>query len=107
MPDEPHAERRGWLKNGNPPGDYLKAPRCGAKTRRGTGCRGPAMPNGRCRMHGGLSTGPKTAEGLERIRQSKTKHGLYSQRFKAQRARGRQAILRLKGLVEALESRRR
>src|SRR4051794_19141566 len=31
--------------------------RCGARTRRGKPCRSPAMPNGRCRMHGGLSPG--------------------------------------------------
>ena len=28
---------------------------CGAKTRGGTPCRTPPMPNGRCRMHGGTS----------------------------------------------------
>ena len=43
-------------------------PRCGARTRAGTPCRSPAMPNGRCRMHGGASTGPRTAAGLARIR---------------------------------------
>ncbi len=53
-------------------------PRCGARTRSGSACRSPAMPNGRCRMHGGKSTGPRTAEGLERMRRAKTKHGLYS-----------------------------
>ncbi|WP_202948545.1 HGGxSTG domain-containing protein [Nitrolancea hollandica] len=50
-------------------------PRCGAKTRRGTPCQAPAnwpkgspQPrNGRCRMHGGLSTGPKTQEGKAAI----------------------------------------
>jgi hypothetical protein len=31
---------------------------CGAKTRAGTPCKGKAMYNGRCRMHGGKSTGP-------------------------------------------------
>ena len=36
------------------------------------------MANGRCRLHGGKSTGPRTAEGLERMRRAKTKHGLYS-----------------------------
>ena len=40
----PHETRRGWLKNGNPPGDFSKAPRCGAKTRRGTPCQCRAMP---------------------------------------------------------------
>jgi hypothetical protein len=33
------------------------APRCGARTRSGTSCRCPAMPNGKCRIHGGLSPG--------------------------------------------------
>jgi hypothetical protein len=36
------------------------------------------MPNGRCRLHGGRSTGPKTAEGLERLRAARTTHGRYS-----------------------------
>jgi hypothetical protein len=37
-----------------------------------------AMANGRCRMHGGLSTGARTAEGLERVRAAVTTHGRYS-----------------------------
>ena len=42
--------------------------RCGAKTRRGTPCQRPANKrNGRCRLHGGQSTGPKTAEGRAKI----------------------------------------
>src|ERR1700733_6841852 len=53
------------------------APRCGARNRAGNPCRAPAMPNGRCQMHGGKSTGPRTAEGLERMRSAKKKHGLY------------------------------
>jgi hypothetical protein len=82
MPCKPHAERapgRGRLKNGNRPGNPENAPRCGAKTRAGTPCRSAAMMNGRCRMHGGPSTGPKTEEGKARIRASRTKHGRYSQ----------------------------
>ena len=51
----------GRLKNGNAPGDFSKAPRCGAKTRRGTPCQCPAMAGKRrCRLHGGKSTGPRT-----------------------------------------------
>lgn len=34
---------------------------CGARTRAGGACRGPAMANGRCRFHGGKSTGPRPA----------------------------------------------
>ena len=42
-------------------------PRCGARTRAGGNCKAPALPDKeRCRMHGGLSTGPKTAEGKAR-----------------------------------------
>ena len=33
------------------------------------------MANGRCRMHGGPSTGPRTPEGLERSRRARWKHG--------------------------------
>ncbi|HTD86021.1 MAG TPA: HGGxSTG domain-containing protein [Candidatus Binatia bacterium] len=34
------------------------APRCGARSKRtGKPCRGAAMPNGRCKLHGGKSTG--------------------------------------------------
>jgi hypothetical protein len=53
------------------------SPRCGARTRACTACKGPAMPNGRCRMHGGASTGPRTPEGLQRIVQARTVHGRY------------------------------
>src|SRR5467141_1904885 len=96
MPNEPHGTReamltnvdlprRSWLKNGNPPGDLRKAKRCGAKTRRQTKCQAPAMKNGRCRMHGGASTGPRTPEGLARSRRANWKHGLYSMQAKAER----------------------
>jgi uncharacterized protein YjcR len=46
--------------------------RCGAKTRRGTPCQAPAMPNGRCRMHGG------TSPGAPRGNRNAWKHGRYS-----------------------------
>ena len=42
---------------------------CGAKTRRGTRCRNTSLYiNGRCKFHGGLTTGPTTAEGKEQSR---------------------------------------
>ena len=75
----------GWLINGNPPGDLTKAPRCGAKTRRGSVCRAPRMQNGRCRLHGGKSTGPRTAEGLARAQRGNWKHGKYSKIERARR----------------------
>jgi hypothetical protein len=69
------ARWRGRLKNGNPSGDFLAAPRCGAKTRAGCACRQPAMTNGRCRLHGGKSTGARTAEGRRRARATRLVHG--------------------------------
>jgi hypothetical protein len=42
--------------------------RCEARCRDGHACRAPSMRNGRCKLHGGKSTGPKTAAGLARIR---------------------------------------
>jgi hypothetical protein len=101
--NRPHKKRaRGWLKNGNPTGDFTKARRCGAKTRHETLCQCPAMPNGRCRLHGGLSTGPKTAEGIERIRRSITKHGRYSKRAKAERAEYRNLMRACRDLLADL-----
>jgi hypothetical protein len=43
-----------------------------------------AMANGRCRMHGGASTGPRTPEGLARSRRARWKHGLYSGEARAE-----------------------
>ena len=54
------------------------SPRCGARARNGNPCRSAAMANGRCRMHGGASTGPRTAEGVARIKKARTVHGRYS-----------------------------
>ena len=50
--------------------------RCLAKTRRSTECQRPAITgSGRCRLHGGRSTGPRTQEGRARISAANTKHG--------------------------------
>ncbi len=69
------ARRRGRLRHGNPPGDFLAAPRCGARARSACACRQPAMANGRCRLHGGKSTGARTAQGLARCRTATLVHG--------------------------------
>ncbi len=95
-------QKRGWLKNGNPPGDFTKAPRCGARTRKESACRQPAMKNGRCRLHGGKSTGPKTKEGLENSRTANLHHGHYSQESKQRRAYYRAVLREAKEMLEAL-----
>lgn len=79
----PSATHRGRLKNGAPGGDPSAAPRCGARTRAGGTCRQPAMPNGRCRLHGGKGTGARTKAGLDRIRAAATKHDGWSAESRA------------------------
>jgi hypothetical protein len=48
---------------------HEKIPRCSAKTRSGSKCGHYSMPNGRCRYHGGKSTGAKNPV---------IKHGYYT-----------------------------
>ena len=50
-----------------------QAPRCLARTRRQTLCQSPAMPNGRCRIHGGLSPGAPRGKA-----NGQYKHGRYT-----------------------------
>jgi uncharacterized protein YjcR len=71
----------------------LESRRCGAKTRAGTPCLSPAMPNGRCRMHGGKSTGaPKGNKNAWR-------HGHYSAAVKAARHAVRQLLKQARELL--------
>jgi uncharacterized protein YjcR len=49
-----------------------RAPRCRARTRRGSQCQSPAMKNGRCRMHGG------TSPGAPKGNKNALKHGRYT-----------------------------
>ena len=67
-------------------------PKCGAKCRDGHACKAPAVldtlyncyvRNGRCRNHGGLSTGPRTTAGKERIAEALRLRG--QQRREAQK----------------------
>jgi len=45
----------------------VKTRKNGVAILRGRHCRAWAMPNGRCRLHGGASTGPKSPEGKARV----------------------------------------
>ena len=72
------------------------SPRCGASTRRGSACRSPAMPNGRCRMHGGKSPGPPKGN------RNAWKHGLYSTEAIAMRKLVRQVLSNAKDTVEGV-----
>src|SRR5262245_27116020 len=65
------------------------------------------MPNGRCKFHGGKSTGPRTPEGLERSRRANWKHGHFSRESKEERSRLRAALLALRDLLDHGQSRTR
>jgi hypothetical protein len=98
--------RRGRLNNGNHGGDFLAAPRCGARTRAGCSCRQPAMANGRCRFHGGKSTGPRTAAGRARARRNRLVHGLRSAEIIALAAAAAAAHRNLGTLLSAAASKK-
>lgn len=88
--------------------DFQNLPRCGAKVRSRDGalCRQVAMANGRCYLHGGKSTGPKTQEGLQRMKLAKTTHGLFSKERLEERKLFRLELQRkkkeLENVLEAL-----
>ena len=74
--------------------------RCGAKTRQGSPCKRPANKrNGRCRLHGGRSTGPKSADGRAKIAAANSTTG---QHTKAMIARRREDAKIAKGLRDRL-----
>lgn len=60
--------------------------RCGARTRSGVPCPSFAMPNGRCRMHGGKSAGPPRGS------QNALKHGYFTADAISERLRVRAFI---------------
>jgi hypothetical protein len=66
--------------------------RCGARTRKGSRCQSPAMPNGRCRMHGGKSAGAPKGN------KNALKHGRYT----AEAMQRRRAIASLLRTMKAL-----
>ena len=79
--------------------------RCGAKTRRGTSCQAPAkQPVGRCKLHGGASTGPRTKDGLARLTEARTKHGLYTKEKRAEARRFAEEGRQMRGELKELET---
>ena len=81
--------------------------RCGARTRCGTACLRPAnKKNGRCRLHGGASTGPRTMDGLARISTSNLRHGEFTkdklQKRRASAAKGQEIRKELRQMEREL-----
>lgn len=61
-----------------------KKVKCGAYARStGHPCQAKAMANGRCKNHGGMSTGPRTAEGKKAIGAATAKRMASGQRERA------------------------
>lgn len=73
------------------------APRCGARTRSGKPCKAPAMKNGRCRMHGGKSTGAPLGK-----RHGRYKHGKYTNDVLAFNSHLKALIRKANQLVEEI-----
>ncbi|MGB2931247.1 MAG: HGGxSTG domain-containing protein [Methyloceanibacter sp.] len=73
----------------------LASPRCGARTRMGTGCRSPAVGGKkRCRMHGGAK-GSGAPEG----NQNALKHGTYTREAFRQRRQMRELVREARKLL--------
>ena len=78
--------------------------RCGAKTRQGSPCKRPANKrNGRCRLHGGQSTGPKTAEGRAKIAAANTTTGQHTRAMIARRKKDAKIAKGLRDRIRVIE----
>lgn len=77
------------------------SPRCGAKTRKGTPCKSPAVAGKRrCRMHGGAK-----GSGAPVGNQNALKHGLYTAEAKAMRRHVRALTRSTRTLIDELAKR--
>lgn len=84
-------------------GGRITCLRCTARSSRTKiQCGKPALKSSKtqkCGSHGGLSTGPKTAEGRQRIAEAQTVHGRDTKAARLERSRG---SLRLAQLEDAM-----
>jgi hypothetical protein len=81
-------------------GGRINCRRCQATSRSGQQCLKPAVLGRRvCRSHGGGSTGARTAEGIQKIRQAHLKHG---GRSAAGVEKARLSAIKLRKLGDAL-----
>lgn len=75
------------------------AKKCLATTKRSkTLCQAPAMKNGRCRLHGGKSTGVRTKKGLKKLKEVNYRNGCSTKEAIAYRKESRE-FLRLCNLL--------
>lgn len=71
-------------------GGKIRCRRCtGSSSHTKQQCKNPALKiskTAKCKFHGGLSTGPRTKKGKDRIRAAHLKHGEETQKAKAERS---------------------
>jgi hypothetical protein len=74
------------------------SPRCGARTRKGTPCRAPAVRGKRrCRMHGGA-----VGSGAPKGNRNAVKHGFYIREAIEERSRIKKLIRESEELLDSL-----
>ena len=94
-------------------GGRITCLRCHAQSKRTkVQCRAPALKNRACcSVHGGKSTGAKTAEGKQRCIDAVTKHGRETRKVRAERSikigelQGLEALARQIGLISGSKTR--
>ena len=80
-----------------------KSTNCAAKTRSGAPfAKFPMEGKRRCRLHGGLSTGPNTNEGRAAISAANTKHGRYKN-WREKRAKEKYYLGEIKRVMREAE----
>jgi hypothetical protein len=93
------------LRSRNVPENFRRAPRCLARNRRGLPCMRPALKGkSRCNLHGGRSTGPRTAVGLARSRVARLSHGYYSREAADARRQVRERAQVIRGILGLTEA---
>ena len=95
------ANPKPWLYGPNWQGHSVRGP----DPSRDALCQRPArLPVGRCKLHGGASTGPRTKDGLARLTEARTKHGLYTKEKRAEARRFAEEGRQMRGELKELEA---
>ena len=80
---------------------------CGARTRSGRPCRNSPIRNrARCKLHGGRSTGPRTAEGRARSSQNRRLHGRYTRKAIQEEQESHELLRRCREFLAELATQR-
>ena len=69
-----------------------------------TSTRALIVPVGRCKLHGGASTGPRTTDGLKRLTEARTKHGKYTKEKRTEARRFAEQGRQMRGELKELEA---